>query len=90
VPSIPVVHNVDAAVSSDADGIRRRLTAQLSEPVRWSTCVARLTERGVAKIAECGPGNVLAGLIKRIDKNVEVSGLGDAASFDTTLAVGNT
>jgi [acyl-carrier-protein] S-malonyltransferase len=89
VPSIPVVHNVDADVSGDVEGIRRRLTAQLSEPVRWSTCVARLTARGVGKIAECGPGNVLAGLIKRIDRNVEVSGLGDATSFDTTLAAGN-
>jgi [acyl-carrier-protein] S-malonyltransferase len=70
LPSIPVVHNVDAAVSEDADGIRRRLVAQLSEPVRWTACAAQMAAQGADTFVECGPGKVLAGLQKRIDKGV--------------------
>ncbi len=67
-PGIPVVHNVDAQIAATVDGIERRLLAQLSEPVRWTECVRRLAAGGVSHLVECGPGKVLTGLARRIDR----------------------
>jgi [acyl-carrier-protein] S-malonyltransferase len=81
-PRIPVVHNFDVMAHQDPAAIKRALVAQLHSPVRWVECVAALKARGATRIVECGPGKVLAGLVKRIDKELE--GL---ALFDpTTLA----
>ena len=65
-PSIPVMHNVNAAASANADAIRDALVQQLWQPVRWSESVLGLVEEGVERFAECGPGKVLAGLNRRI------------------------
>ncbi len=67
-PKIPVVHNVDAEIAAAVEGIERRLLAQLSEPVRWTDCVRRLVADGVSHLVECGPGKVLTGLARRIDR----------------------
>jgi [acyl-carrier-protein] S-malonyltransferase len=67
MPTIPVIHNVDVEMSSHPDDIRERLVQQLYLPVRWVETVQRLAKEGIQNIVECGPGKVLAGLIKRID-----------------------
>lgn len=84
-PRFPVIQNLDAEASVDADGIRKRLLAQLHSPVRWMESVAAMGERGVGLLIECGPGKVLAGLVKRIDRDIETAALGDAASFTVAI-----
>ena len=79
VPQIPVLHNVDVAVASTPDAVRDRLARQLHSPVRWAETVRRLAAEGVTLIVEAGPGKVLAGLNKRIDKNLE-----SVAAYDPT------
>jgi [acyl-carrier-protein] S-malonyltransferase len=69
-PAIPVVHNVDNETHPDADGIRRALTQQLWQPVRWADGILKIIGEGVAHFAECGPGKVLAGLNRRISRDV--------------------
>ncbi len=85
-PSLPVVQNVDAAVHGSTDAIRDALVRQLYLPVQWTRCVEALSARGVTRIAECGPGKVLAGLVKRIDKSIEARALGASDEFDAALA----
>lgn len=85
-PSIPVIHNVDAASHDSPDAIRDALVRQLYLPVRWTGCVQALAGNGVQRIAECGPGKVLAGLIRRIDRTLQVRTLGLPADFDQALA----
>ena len=80
-PSLPVVQNVDAKVHGDVDAIRDALVRQLYLPVQWTGCVQALAARGVTRIAECGPGKVLAGLVKRIDKSLDARALGTPADF---------
>lgn len=81
VPALPVVQNVDAQAHDGVDAIREALVQQLYLPVQWTGCVQALAARGVTRVAECGPGKVLAGLIKRIDKSVEARALGTPADF---------
>jgi [acyl-carrier-protein] S-malonyltransferase len=76
MPQIPVVQNVDAAVAEDVDALRRKLLEQISSPVLWTACVRAMAERGVTRMIECGPGRVLGGLIKRIDKSIDTAALG--------------
>jgi [acyl-carrier-protein] S-malonyltransferase len=67
-PSIRYVSAVDAQEHSDPDDIRALLVRQLSSPVRWTSTVAALTSSGIRQVVECGPGQVLAGLVKRIER----------------------
>lgn len=69
-PSITVIHNVDAAGHAEPDEIRAALAAQLHRPVRWVDTVRHMAERGVRIVLELGPGKVLTGLNKRIDKEL--------------------
>jgi [acyl-carrier-protein] S-malonyltransferase len=85
VPQIPVLHNVDVAVASTADAVRDRLARQLHSPVRWAETVKRLVAEGVTLVVEAGPGKVLAGLNKRIDKNLESVAAYDPASLAAAL-----
>jgi len=66
LPSIPVLHNVDAASQTTVAGICQALVSQLYSPVLWVECVQKMAEAGVKTIIECGPGSVLTGLNKRI------------------------
>ena len=81
LPALPVVQNVDARVHDELDGIRSALVRQLYLPVQWTGCVQALAARGVTRIAECGPGKVLTGLVKRIDKSLDARALGTPADL---------
>jgi len=70
-PKIPVLHNVDADTHSHPDDIRELLAAQLYSPVRWVETAQALANDGFEMVIECGPGNVLAGLNKRIDERLK-------------------
>ncbi|MGX9188075.1 ACP S-malonyltransferase [Stenotrophomonas sp. Ker107b] len=82
-PALPVVQNVDARVHDGVDAIRQALVQQLYLPVQWTGCVQALAARGVTRVAECGPGKVLSGLIKRIDKSLDARTLSTPADFET-------
>lgn len=69
-PAIPVVHNVNAKTESDPAMIKQRMIEQIYHPVLWVDCVNVLVAQGVTKAVECGPGKVLSGLVKRIDRSV--------------------
>jgi [acyl-carrier-protein] S-malonyltransferase len=85
-PRIPVVHNVNASTENDPERIKALLVEQIYSPVRWVECVQALRAGGAGLAVECGPGNVLGGLIRRIDKSVAVAGLEDPAGLDKALA----
>ena len=89
LPSLPVVQNVDAQVQADIDGICDALVRQLYLPVQWTACVQVLAARGATRIGECGPGKVLAGLVKRIDKSLDARPLGTPADFQTAIKAWN-
>ena len=94
-PKIRFVSAVDARDHSAPDDIRALLIHQLSSPVRWTTTIASLTVppsgSGIQRIVECGPGGVLAGLVKRIERrrDTQVFALGDPESLDAALAAAN-
>lgn len=76
-PLIPVINNIEVAVETDPERIRAALYAQAFGPVRWVECVQAIKARGITTVVECGPGKVLAGMVKRID--AEMTGV---ALFD--------
>jgi [acyl-carrier-protein] S-malonyltransferase len=81
-PRIPVINNIDVALEVDADRIRDALYRQAFGPVRWVECIQAIQARGISNVIECGPGKVLAGMVKRID-----AGLTGIAVYDpATLA----
>ncbi|HUA79838.1 MAG TPA: ACP S-malonyltransferase [Dyella sp.] len=82
VPVISVVQNAEARSYASVEEIRGALQRQLYLPVRWTGCVQTLVAGGATRLAECGPGKVLAGLIKRIDKSVEARAIGTPAELD--------
>jgi len=84
-PDRPVIQNVDAEVHDTVQSIRDALVRQLYLPVQWTGCVQALASRGVVRIAECGPGKVLAGLVKRIDKSIDARAIGTPADMDSAL-----
>ncbi|MGN8080145.1 ACP S-malonyltransferase [Variovorax sp. 22077] len=83
-PQIPVLNNIDVAIETDADRIRDALVRQAAGPVRWVECVQALKLRGVAAIIECGPGKVLAGMVKRIAPDLEAASVYDPATLADT------
>lgn len=72
-PGIPVVHNVNAETETSADAIKALLVKQISSPVLWTKCVAALQAKNIHRFVECGPGKVLGGLLRRIDKSLEAA-----------------
>ena len=84
-PRVPLVNNVDAAVSRTADGCRDGLIRQVSAPVRWLEVVQALVREGVDTVIEIGPGTVLAGLVKKIDKGLRVMSVEDPASLEAAV-----
>lgn len=80
-PQIPVVNNIDVAVETAAERIRDALVRQACGPVRWVECVAALKARGIDTVVECGPGKVLAGMVKRIDATLTGLPLLDPATL---------
>ena len=84
-PDVPVVHNLDATLSSDPATIKHKLLRQVDAPVRWSDCVTVVKGCGVERLLECGPGNVLAGLVRRIDRSLSVAGIGTLEGMRAAL-----
>ena len=80
-PRIPVINNVDVAAETDAGRIRDALYRQAFSPVRWVECVQAVKAQGLATLVECGPGKVLAGMVKRIDPELTGTPLFDPASL---------
>ena len=87
VPAIPVLQNADAKAHVGIEFIRAALERQLYMPVLWTDTVQSLVKNGATKIFECGPGKVLAGLCKRIDKSIDACSLGTPAELEQALAV---
>ncbi|NOY73728.1 MAG: ACP S-malonyltransferase [Gammaproteobacteria bacterium] len=82
---IPVINNVDVIANREPDGIKDALVRQLYRPVRWVETIQKMTVEGVTQIVECGPGRVLAGLTKRIDKNIKAFPVLDNASLEKAV-----
>ena len=81
IPSIALVNNIDVAVVSDANALRDALYRQAFGPVRWVETIQALKARGLTHVIECGPGKVLAGMVKRIDGDLVTSTIFDPASL---------
>ena len=85
VPGFPIIHNADNSAHSDVNEIRDALADQLTRPVRWVESVVALRDRGAAVLVEPGPGRVLTGLNKRIDRALTTMAVHDSASLDKAL-----
>lgn len=85
-PGIAVLHNVDAAPRKDPGEVVQALSRQLYSPVRWVETVRRIALEGVRTVVECGPGKVLAGLGKRIDKDLNYLPIVDPETLQAALA----
>jgi [acyl-carrier-protein] S-malonyltransferase len=81
-PEIALINNVDVASPDEPDAIRDALVRQAAAPVRWVEVIQCMAARGAVTVAECGPGKVLAGLTKRINRELTGVALADAASLD--------
>lgn len=84
-PAISVIHNVDVQAHDQADDIKRCLTEQLFSPVRWVETVQSIASQGHQVLVECGPGKVLTGLNKRIDKTLTAHALFDPATLEKVI-----
>jgi [acyl-carrier-protein] S-malonyltransferase len=86
LPKIPVIQNADAQSCDRIEDIRAALARQLYSPVRWTQSVQTLAARGIVRVAECGPGKVLSGMLKRIDRTLDGRALGAPAELNQALA----
>ena len=84
MPQVPVIHNHGASVASSVDEIRDRLKKQLYNPVEWVASVQAMHAQGIAVLIECGPGKVLTGLTRRIEKTMQGFAVFDVTSLDQT------
>ena len=85
VPMLPVISNVDLSIYHSVDQIRTLLSEQLYCPVRWVETIQLMKNKEIELIVECGPGKVLSGLIKRIDKSLQTMSVNDQSSFEAAL-----
>ncbi|MEK6681168.1 MAG: ACP S-malonyltransferase [Nitrospirota bacterium] len=83
--SIPLINNADAKAITDSAVIKDSLVRQLSYPLLWVDSILRITEMGVDTFIEAGPGSVLSGLVKRIDKGVKIFNVENKKSLEDTL-----
>jgi [acyl-carrier-protein] S-malonyltransferase len=84
-PAIPVIHNCDVTAKSAPEAIREALVAQLDQPVLWADSVREMAARGVERLLEFGPGKVLTGLTRRIERSLSAGAVNDPASLDKAL-----
>ena len=87
IPELPVISNVDLSIYKSVDQIRTLLKEQLYRPVRWVETIQRMKMEGVELIVECGPGKVLTGLVKRIDKTLDAISINDLPSTLSALNI---
>ena len=85
-PSIPLLNNVDVLAQHDPAAIKDALVRQAASPVRWVEIIRHMAGMGVTHVLECGPGKVLAGLVKRIDGGLQAMPLADKTSLEQALA----
>ncbi len=83
--SIDVLHNFDTLKATDVDDIKSKLVAQLHNPVLWTSTIQAMHNMGIEKLIESGPGKVLTGLTKRIEKSLTVNAILDPTSIEITL-----
>ena len=88
VPRIAVIHNVSVTSADDVAGVRQALARQLHNPVRWVETVRAMQAHGVSTLFELGPGKVLAGLTRRIERSLNAVCVQDAASLEKALDLG--
>jgi [acyl-carrier-protein] S-malonyltransferase len=86
VPAVPVINNVDVKTESDSNAIKSALVRQAASPVRWVEIIRAMAEQDVTHVVECGPGKVLAGLVKRIAPKLQGLAAADRASLELALA----
>jgi len=86
VPSVPVINNVDVRTESDPNRIKDALIRQAASPVRWAEIIRAMAAQGVTHVVECGPGKVLAALVKRIEPKLQGIAAADRASLELALA----
>ena len=84
-PNIPAIGAADAVEYGAADEIRERLSRQVYSPVQWVRTSGAIAAAGVDRVVECGPGKVLAGLQRRIDRKVPVATLDSKSGLDAAL-----
>lgn len=84
-PQIPVIHNVNGMTETDPASIQALMLEQIYKPVMWVDCITGLKQRGANLFVECGPGRVLNGLTKRIDRDLTSLSTDDVASLDNAL-----
>jgi [acyl-carrier-protein] S-malonyltransferase len=84
-PKLRLVNNVDVKVESAPEAIKDALVRQASSPVRWVETIRAMRAQGVTHVIECGPGRVLAGMVKRIDKDIQTASLGERAAIEKAL-----
>jgi [acyl-carrier-protein] S-malonyltransferase len=84
-PTIPVIHNVHAQTEANTDNIAALLVEQISSPVQWTACVQAMIEAGAQRMVECGPGKVLSGLNRRIDKSLSSYSVEEPDSLESSL-----
>ncbi len=84
-PTIPVINNVDVQADASADGIRAALVKQLHSPVRWVETIRKMADDGVDRLIECGPGKVLVGLNKRIERGMTAQAVYNPDSLNSAL-----
>ncbi len=84
MPKTPIVHNQSAAVATSVDEIRERLQMQLYQPVKWVASIQLMHRRGITTLVECGPGKVLTGLARRIEKSLQAFAVFDSDSLENT------
>jgi [acyl-carrier-protein] S-malonyltransferase len=80
------VNNVDVKTETSPQAIKDALVRQASSPVRWVEAIRAMRAQGVTHIFECGPGKALAGMVKRIDREIQTASLNDRASIEKALA----
>ncbi len=83
--AFPVVHNVDAEINENGGEVGGKLTQQVSSPVKWMQSIKKLRSAGVEKFIEIGPGKVLSGLVRQIDRELAYANVEDQASLSNTL-----
>lgn len=84
-PEVPVIHNVHAQAESDPEKIRSLMVEQIYSPVKWTSCVQEMVARGIDTTLECGPGKVLSGLSRRIDKSLSSYSIETPDGLDKAL-----
>jgi [acyl-carrier-protein] S-malonyltransferase len=86
-PEVPVMHNVHAQNEQDPQAIKALMLEQIYSPVKWVDCIKQLKSTGVSTLIECGPGKVLSGLAKRIDRELTAVATESAADFEAALTI---